>query len=155
MKAIGDFYDNILPIEITGDFDNSMEEVVKSFQSEFGLDADGIIVPKTWEKLIEVYKSIEPYILTAAGEFVKYPGYLLKKGKRGEDVSLIQSWLNEIHKKYKFIPQVSVDGIFVEKTKEAIMIFQRWQGLVADGIVGQLTWDRLYEVYISVIKENI
>ena len=155
LKAIGAFYDNILPIEITGDFDNSMKEVVKSFQSEFGLDADGIIGPKTWEKLIEVYKSIEPYILTAAGEFVKYPGYLLKKGKRGEDVRLIQTWLNEIHKKYKFIPEVSVDGIFGEKTKEAIMIFQRWQGLVADGIVGQLTWDRLYEVYISVIKENI
>ncbi|WP_235829589.1 peptidoglycan-binding protein [Clostridium nigeriense] len=154
LKAIGTFYDNILPIEVTGEFDKNMEEVVKSFQSEFGLDDDGIIGPKTWSKLIEVYKIIEPYILTGSGEFIKYPGYLIKKGKRGEDVRLIQEWLNEIHKKYQFIPEVSVDGIFGEKTKEAIMIFQRWQGLIADGIVGPLTWDKLYEIYREVIKEN-
>ncbi len=154
LKAIGTFYDNILPIEVTGEFDKNMEEVVKSFQSEFGLDDDGIIGPKTWSKLIEVYKIIEPYILTGSGEFIKYPGYLIKKGKRGEDVRLIQEWLNEIHKQYQFIPEVSVDGIFGEKTKEAIMIFQRWQGLIADGIVGPLTWDKLYEIYREVIKEN-
>ena len=154
LKSIGTFYDNILPIEVTGEFDKNMEEVVKSFQSEFGLDDDGIIGPKTWSKLIEVYKIIEPYILTGSGEFIKYPGYLIKKGKRGEDVRLIQEWLNEIHKQYQFIPEVSVDGIFGEKTKEAIMIFQRWQGLIADGIVGPLTRDKLYEIYREVIKEN-
>lgn len=155
LKAIGAFYDTILPIEITGYFDENMSDVVKSFQSQFGLDADGIIGPKTWDKLIEIYKSIEPYILTGSGDFIKYPGYLIKKGKKGEDVRLIQGWLNEIHKKYQFIPKVSVDGIFGEKTKEAIMTFQRWQGLVADGIVGPLTWDKLYEIYREVIKENI
>ncbi|WP_207729408.1 peptidoglycan-binding protein [Clostridium gallinarum] len=155
LKAIGAFYDSILPIEITGDFDDNMSDVVKSFQNQFGLDADGIIGPKTWNKLIEVYKSIEPYILTGSGNFIKYPGYLIKKGKKGEEVRLIQEWLNEIHKKYQFIPEVSVDGVFGEKTKEAIMIFQRWQGLVADGIVGPLTWDKLYEVYREVVKENI
>lgn len=155
LKAIGAFYDTILPIEITGNFDENMSDVVKSFQSQFGLDADGIIGPKTWSKLYEIYKSIEPYILTGSGDFIKYPGYLIKKGKKGEDVRLIQEWLNEIHKKYQFIPQVSVDGVFGEKTKEAIMIFQRWQGLIADGIVGPLTWDKLYEIYREVIKENI
>ncbi len=155
LKAIGAFYDSILPIEITGDFDDNMSDVVKSFQNQFGLDADGIIGPKTWNKLIEVYKSIEPYILTGSGNFIKYPGYLIKKGKKGEEVRLIQEWLNEIHKKYQFIPEVSVDGVFGEKTKEAIMIFQRWQGLVSDGIVGPLTWDKLYEVYREVVKENI
>ena len=155
LKVIGAFYDSILPIEITGNFDQDMVEVVKSFQSEFGLDADGIIGPKTWSKLIEVYKSLEPYILTTSGEFIKYPGYLIKKGKRGEDVKLIQSWINEIHKNYQFIPEISADGIFGDKTKEAIMIFQRWQGLIADGIVGKLTWDSLYEVYRSVIKDSI
>lgn len=155
LKVIGAFYENILPIEITGNFDQAMVEVVKSFQSEFGLDADGIIGPKTWSKLIEVYKSLEPYILTASGEFIKYPGYLIKKGKRGEDVRLIQSWINQIHKKYQFIPEINVDGIFGEKTKESIMIFQRWQGLIADGIVGKLTWDSLYDVYRSVIRDII
>lgn len=155
LKVIGAFYDSILPIEITGIFDEDMKKVVKSFQSEFELDADGIIGPKTWSKLIEDYKRLKPYILSSEGEFIKYPGYLIKNGIRGENVKLIQTWLNEIHKKHQFIPEISDDGIFGQKTKEAIMIFQRWRGLTSDGIVGKLTWDSLYEVYRSVIKDKI
>lgn len=151
LKAIGAFYDEILPVQITGNFDNETEDSVKSFQSQFNLSADGIIGPKTWSKLIEIYKSIEPYLLDSSGNLIKYPGYLLKKGKRGEPVRLIQTWLNTIHSEYPFIPAVTVDGIFGDKTREAVMTFQRWAGLVEDGIVGQLTWDKLYEVYRSVL----
>lgn len=149
--CIGAFYDTILPVDITGNFDIKMQDSVKSFQQEFGLDVDGIIGNKTWSKLLDIYKSIEPYILTAAGKFVKYPGQLIKKGRRGEDVKLVQIWINGIHKNYSFIPEVVVDGVFGDKTKESVMIFQRWVGLIEDGIVGKLTWDKLYEVYRSVI----
>ena len=124
---------------------------MKSFQQEFNLDNDGIVGKKTWSKLLEVYKNIEPHILDASGKFIKYPGYLIKKGKRGEDVQQIQVWLNTIHSKYPFIPEVDVDGIFGSGTREAVMDFQRWNDLVEDGIVGKLTWDKLYEIYRSVI----
>jgi peptidoglycan hydrolase-like protein with peptidoglycan-binding domain len=36
-----------------------------------------------------------------------------------------------------------VDGIFGAQTKQAVMAFQRANGLVVDGIVGPLTWSRL------------
>ena len=61
------------------------------------------------------------------------------------------TWLDAINSKYPFIPAVTVDGIFGDRTREAVMIFQRWAGLVDDGIVGKLTWDKLYEVYRSVV----
>jgi len=35
--------------------------------------------------------------------------------------------------------------------RSAVMDFQRWNDLVEDGIVGKLTWDKLYEIYRSVI----
>ena len=149
--CIGAFYDSILPVKITGKFDTDTENSVKSFQQEFNLDNDGIVGKKTWSKLLEVYKNIEPHILDASGKFIKYPGYLIKKGKRGEDVQQIQVWLNTIHSKYPFIPEVDVDGIFGSGTREAVMDFQRWNDLVEDGIVGKLTWDKLYEIYRSVI----
>ena len=35
------------------------------------------------------------------------------------------------------------DGIFGQNTLNAVMAFQTAKGLIADGIVGKLTWDEL------------
>ncbi len=151
LAVIGAFYDEILPLKITGRYYSETEESVRSFQKQFNLTVDGIIGPRTWSKLIEVYKTLEPYILDSSGKFIKYSGYALKKGKKGESVRLIQTWLDAINSKYPFIPAVTVDGIFGDRTRDSVMIFQRWVGLVDDGIVGKLTWDKLYEVYRRVV----
>lgn len=151
LAVIGAFYDEILPLKITGGYYSETEESVRSFQRQFNLTVDGIIGPRTWSKLIEVYKTLEPYILDSSGKFIKYSGYALKKGKKGESVRLIQTWLDAINSKYPFIPAVTVDGIFGDRTRDSVMIFQRWVGLVDDGIVGKLTWDKLYEVYRRVV----
>lgn len=37
----------------------------------------------------------------------------------------------------------SIDGIFGNKTRSAVVSFQRANGLSADGIVGCATWRRL------------
>lgn len=147
LLCISAFYDNVLPTEITGYFGDETLNSVKSFQQVFGLTNDGIIGQDTWNKLLQVYKGIEPYILNSAGKLIKYPGYLIKRGQRGEDVKQIQTWLNGLSKVYPFIPSVEPDGIFGTKTMEAVIMFQTWAGLVVDGIVGPLTWDRLYEEY--------
>ena len=36
------------------------------------------------------------------------------------------------------------DGVFGRKTKSAVRHFQRWQGLTSDGVVGPITWARLF-----------
>lgn len=151
LSAISVFYNNVRPTEITGWFGDKTLNSVSSFQQAFGLNVDGIIGKATWRKLIDIYKSIEPYILTSSGKFIKYPGYLIKYGASGEDVTLIQTWLDGLSKVYSFIPEVSIDGIFGPKTLDAVIMFQTWAGLIADGVVGPLTWDRLYEEYRNIV----
>lgn len=56
----------------------------------------------------------------------------LKIGSRGEDVKTLQEALNLI-----------ADGIFGDLTEEAVMEFQKSNGLKVDGIVGNETWKRL------------
>ena len=61
-------------------------------------------------------------------------------GSRGESVKTLQERLNA-----KGFNAGSVDGIFGKNTQAAVMAFQKANGLVADGIVGKLTWAKLYD----------
>ena len=59
---------------------------------------------------------------------------VLRVGSRGPEVAQVQAWL-------------FADGVFGTGTFEAVRAFQRRHGLVADGVVGPLTWAKLREVY--------
>ena len=61
-------------------------------------------------------------------------------GSRGESVKTLQERLNA-----KGYNAGSVDGIFGKNTREAVIAFQKANGLAADGIVGKLTWAKLYD----------
>ncbi len=68
----------------------------------------------------------------------KLPTLLL--GSRSSDVKTLQEMLNA-----KGFNAGSVDGIFGKNTRAAVIAFQKANGLAADGIVGKLTWAKLYD----------
>ncbi|MGB7605333.1 MAG: M14 family metallopeptidase [Lutisporaceae bacterium] len=61
---------------------------------------------------------------------------VLKLGSRGTNVKLIQSLLAKIG-----YNAGAIDGIFGQQTRQAVIEFQRNNGLTADGIVGPATWN--------------
>lgn len=70
---------------------------------------------------------------------------VLSLGSTGPDVRLIQSLLNRIG-----YNSGAVDGIFGNRTYQAVTDFQRNNGLTPDGVVGPATWsvfDRLLTGY--------
>ena len=67
--------------------------------------------------------------------FSSYP--TVKKGAKGGITRLIQERLNSVGF------NLTVDGDFGQKTKDAIIVFQRNRGLVQDGVVGPKTWEYL------------
>jgi hypothetical protein len=64
---------------------------------------------------------------------------LIGLGARGPAVEELQHRLNAAGAD----PTLDVDGMFGEHTRGAVMMFQQSHGLVADGIVGPLTWAAL------------
>lgn len=62
----------------------------------------------------------------------------LEKGSEGQAVTDLQEALIELD----FKPG-AVDGIFAIFTESAVRAFQTWADLTADGIVGELTWEKL------------
>ena len=82
-----------------------------------------------------------------------YPGTPIRLGDIGEAVFVIQVSLNRISQNYPAIPKIRpVNGIYDEKTQEAVRQFQRIFNLTPDGIVGKATWYRLVNLYIGVTQ---
>ena len=60
-----------------------------------------------------------------------------------DPVSGVQYMLRQLSKTYKFLPQLAVDGVFGERTLEAVMRFQQYAGLPVTGTVDQATWQAI------------
>lgn len=80
-----------------------------------------------------------------------YPGIILRLGSASEDVRTIQRELNRIAVNYPSIPQIpSVNGIYDQRTQQAVEQFQRIFNLTPDGQVGKATWYKLKQIYNGV-----
>jgi peptidoglycan hydrolase-like protein with peptidoglycan-binding domain len=66
---------------------------------------------------------------------------ILQQGSKGKTVLTLQRLLN-ITKDYLG----AIDGDFGSGTKAAVQAFQKRSGLVADGIVGDRTWNALSKI---------
>lgn len=150
LNYISQFYNNILPPVQDSVFGAGTTDAVKSFQQLFNLTADGVVGPRTWDKLYQVYRTLQsesggatPPENNPTPTKPVWPGVYLKQGSRGSDVVTLQELLNNARKTYKAIPQLTVDGIFGAGTNNAVRTFQLYSGLTVDGIVGPATWDAL------------
>lgn len=80
-----------------------------------------------------------------------YPGTPLRRGDSGDYVTVLQVMLNRVSQNYPAIPRItSPDGIFGNRTENAVKEFQRVFGLTDDGIVGKATWYKLVSLYVGV-----
>lgn len=80
-----------------------------------------------------------------------YPGTALRRGSSGEYVTILQTMLNRIAQDYPAIPRIaSPDGIFGNRTENAVRKFQEIFNLTSDGIVGKATWYKLVALYVGV-----
>ena len=80
-----------------------------------------------------------------------YPGRVLELGTFGNEVKMMQIYLNRISGNYPAIPKIpQIDGIFDEATLEAVRKFQEIFGLEVTGKVDEATWYRMTYIYTSV-----
>ena len=71
-----------------------------------------------------------------------------------ENVMELQNYLRTIARFRKNLPLVVLDGIFGERTTEAVKEFQAQNGLPVTGVVDQETWERIYQEYLQVAAET-
>ena len=138
-----------------GTFGSSTKAAVTRFQSIFGLAADGIVGKSTWYKISSLYSAVTRLAeLSSEGSNLGIgtvpPSAVLRQGSRGQDVITLQYLLDVVSEYYPTVPAPAQDGIFGSGTRESVVAFQRAVGLTPDGIVGQGTWRKLYDVYRGI-----
>ncbi|WP_285769454.1 peptidoglycan-binding protein [Peribacillus sp. SI8-4] len=101
--------------EETGYYGPITKASVKKFQAKSGLKADGIAGTQTNKKI-----------------------QVLRSGDMGRPVAKLQRLL-----KSWAVYTGTIDGIYGKGTKQAVLAFQKQQGLAADGIAGARTFSTL------------
>lgn len=109
--------DNSKPLVEDGIIGNATRSATRNFQRLVGITENGMAGPTTWQAIEQILAKPVLRANHAAGTTVKYLQHRLK---------------------------VVVDGVYGVVTATAVQVFQRQQGLTADGIVGPQTWDKLF-----------
>ena len=99
-----------LGVESDGEFGSNTEKALKDWQTKNGLASDGVAGPDTFMAM-GLYELV-----------------LLKQGTRGSSVKKLQEKL-----------AVGADGQFGPGTEKAVRVYQKKNGLIADGLAGPAT----------------
>ncbi len=120
-------------IKVDGVFGRGTNTAVRNFQSSAGVGVDGVVGPRTWNKLNSGAGSAAASKNTTSVNNTPK----LRRGSRGGAVKNLQSLLN------KAGANISEDGKFGRGTYNAVRDFQSAAGIGVDGVVGPRTWNKL------------
>lgn len=142
---------------VDGIFGEETENAVIAFQKIFDLTPDGVVGVATWNKMTLLYTGIRN-LSELVSEGQNYVGADLQfpenitVGSVGPRVSSAQYFLLIISKFNPKVQSVPVTGDFGQLTFNAVRQFQSAYGLEVNGIIDEPTWNKLYNVYSSIIN---
>ena len=152
LTTISTFNEVIPDPGYSGVFDERTRNAVLAFQRFYGLPPTGTITDATWNYLYDDYlgivRSLTPEQIGTA--VIPFPGNFLRFGSTGDDVFLLQEFINTAAAVYPSIPEIPVTGVFDEATRDAVYAVEETFGYPVNGIVGAVVWNELANIYNDV-----
>ncbi len=140
---------------VDGIFGSRTEASVREFQRIFGLTPDGIVGPATWYEIVRLYTAVTSLseLRSQGQQFYAInwsPPNALQSGDTGDKVRQLQYMLSVLSAYIAEIPPVTVDSIFGQNTRAAVLAAQRRFGLPETGVVDASTWDEIYDQFSGI-----
>jgi len=141
--------------QVDGIFGAQTEAAVRKFQQIFNLTVDGIVGRATWYALVRYYVAVTSLAeLHSQGQRFYANSWAvtdpIEFGDRGVKVEHLQYMLSVLAAYIPEIPDLTVDGIFGNATRNAVIAAQRLFELPQTGIVDAQTWDEIYDQYSGI-----
>ena len=149
LALVGEYNNEVQVPALDGVFGAGTKRALESFERAYGLGVNGIAELNDWDRLYREYVGIlsslpEGYFNSTT---VPYAGRVLRLGVSGDDVRLLQEYLNYISNTYTDIPKVEPDGIFGVATEAQVVAFKTIFGLEPTPIVSAGTWELITSTY--------
>ena len=140
---------------VDGIFGSRTEAAVRKFQEVFNLAPDGIVGPSTWYALVRIFVAVTRLAeLRSEGQRFYANSWAttdpIEQGDRGIKVEHLQYMLSVLSAYIPEIPPLTIDGIFGNATRSAVIAAQRRFGLRQTGIVDFTTWDEIYDQFSGI-----
>lgn len=150
LSYIALFVPSVISPGLDGSFGPTTANAVRSFQKTYNLPETGVVDRLTFDTLENVYYSIVSEIDYDfyEGRLLPFPGRVLREGVEGNDVRVLQEYLNFIAESYPSIPKVNVDGSFGSRTAEQVREFKRIFNIGGnDERVNAPAWNAIANIY--------
>ncbi len=150
LSYISLFVPTVIEAALDGSYGPATANAVRSFQRTYGLEETGVVDRATWDRMENVYFEIVSEIDYEfyGGRILPYPGRVLREGIEGNDVRVLQEYLNYISTSYPEIPRVNVDGVFGPSTAEQVRAFKALFDIPgAPNRVNAPAWNAIASIY--------
>lgn len=150
LSYIALFVPSVIAAAMDGSFGPATTNAVRSFQRTYGIPETGIVDRLTWDRMEAVYYGIVSEIdyEFTNGRILPFPGRILRVGIEGNDVRVLQEYLNYIANTYPEIPKVTADGIFGQATANQVRVFKDIFGIAGTtDRVNAPTWNSIASIY--------
>ncbi len=136
-----------------GLFGSDTEEAVRSFQEIFSLPVTGTVDKATWYAIKRYYNGVKQLAeLVSEGVTIEeatlpYPTEGLRLGMQGSEIRTLQYYLDIISYFNPALEIIPINGVFDQRTEQAVKAFQRFYGLPETGFVDEETWNLIFKIY--------
>ena len=157
LSYIALFVPTVQEAALDGSFGPTTSNAVRSFQRTYDLPETGVVDRATWDRMEQVYFEIVSEIDYEffGGRILPFPGRILREGIEGNDVRVLQEYLNYIALTYTEIPRVNVDGVFGPSTANQVRELKTLFDLPGDHArVNAPVWNSIASIYDDLYTGN-
>lgn len=151
LAVISEFDDFIPTVSVTGVNDDQTKDAVTAFQEEYKLPVTGVINGETWDMVYRAFITTYMMILFDKELFpvstICFNGHDCTLRSSGDEVRNVQEYINRIFTERYGIRPIGITGIYGRQTQQAVMRYQKENGLPVTGVVNGTTYRSIENSY--------